>query len=130
MTPEQLNSEVMGFSDTFSMRVSQACDEIELKYGRGSEKDASKIRAWRRAPKSPRLAALDIATGPNGEINLLDMVVMVTLKRQSIEEYDVPEILGGKGGEYLLPAYQRSYDEIWRWPIECSTIRSLRNFTI
>jgi len=100
----------MGFSDTFTMRVAQACDDIELKYG----KDSPKMRAWAQTTKiGQALAALDIATGPNGEVNLLDMVVMVTLKRQSIEEHEIPVALDGKGGEYLLPAYQRSYDEIW-----------------
>jgi hypothetical protein len=110
LAPGELNSEVMGFADTFTMRVSQACDQIELAHG----KDAPLVRTWAQSTKiSQAFAAMDIATGPNPEINLLDMVAMVTLKRQAVEEYDIPVILRGKGQELIVNAYQRSYDEVW-----------------
>jgi len=110
LTLQEVNSGVMGFADTFTMRISQACDEVELEYGKGDPG----VRRWAQATKiGQAFAAMDIATGPNPEINLLDMVAMVTLKREAVQEYDIPVVLKGKGKEVIDHAYQRSYDEVW-----------------
>jgi len=64
--------------------------------------------------------ALDIATGPNPEANLLDMMTFITLTRQSIEEYWIPNVYGNSGKE-ALEAFKKSEAEIWEIASKVST---------
>src|SRR5262249_49247393 len=93
---EQLNNEVLNYADNFIAQLSEASDQVEWKYG----VDSPKIRARLNSNKiGQTLAVMDIATGPNPEINLFDMTVMITLKKQAMEEFEIPKQLDGKGGE-------------------------------
>jgi len=57
--------------------------------------------------------AIDIATGPQPEVNLLDMVVFVALSRAVVEEYWVPEVYGSNGGA-VLTAFRDLEKVVWR----------------
>jgi hypothetical protein len=56
-------------------------------------------------------SALDIATGPVPEVNLLDMVAFVRLSRKVVEAYWIPEVFG-PAGSALLGEFERSEAEI------------------
>lgn len=56
--------------------------------------------------------ALDLATGPNPEANLLDMMAFITLTTQSLEEHWIPNVYG-KAGKEALQAFKKSEAEIW-----------------
>lgn len=58
------------------------------------------------------LAALTDASSPNPGANLLNVVVLVTLTRMSIENYWIPNVLHDDGRD-LLAAYQQSETEVW-----------------
>src|SRR5436190_15251272 len=67
ISSDQINSELFHFADSFIARVSQACDQVEQKYGA----DSPKLRRQVQEIKiGQTLAAIDIATGPNPEINV------------------------------------------------------------
>ena len=57
-------------------------------------------------------ALISVATGPDAEINPLDMLVHVTTSRMALEEYWIPEVLGPVG-EPILPIDKLGEDEIW-----------------
>jgi hypothetical protein len=58
-------------------------------------------------------AALDIATGPLPEVNLLDMVVFISLSRSSIDRYWVPKVFGERGAP-LSAAFAQSERDVWQ----------------
>ncbi len=56
--------------------------------------------------------AITDASGPNPPVNLLDIVVLVSLERMSIEEHWIPSLLHDDGKD-LLAAYEQSEREGW-----------------
>jgi hypothetical protein len=98
---------VRDFTDTFMTRVAAPYGQIIAKAKSPEE------RAWALESRLGQAsAALSDATGPNPAVNLLDAVVLVTLKRRSIEEYWIPNLLHDDGKD-LLNAYRVSEKEIW-----------------
>ncbi|MHC5053177.1 MAG: hypothetical protein ACYTKD_00495 [Planctomycetota bacterium] len=57
-------------------------------------------------------AAIEIATGPEPEVNLLDMVTFVVLSRIVMDDYYLPELYGSQGEE-LREAFVRLERGIW-----------------
>jgi hypothetical protein len=57
-------------------------------------------------------SSLDIASGPQPEVNLLDMLVFITLSRQSLENYWGPQILGDQSHS-LVKAFADSERRLW-----------------
>jgi len=57
-------------------------------------------------------AAYEIATGVNPVLNLLDLVVLATLTRSSVESYWVPEVFG-ESGRPLLATLQANEARAW-----------------
>lgn len=107
-TPIELASSVMGLVDTHLTRISQAYDDLEAE-----TKDPA-VRTWARQTKiAQAYAAISTATGVNPMVNLLDTVVLISLKRAALEEHDLPALKIGDQGKPLLAAYKRSEDEIW-----------------
>ncbi|MBN1476343.1 hypothetical protein JXA47_06290, partial [Candidatus Sumerlaeota bacterium] len=77
ITPAQLQSTLMAFADRYMARLSQAAgDVIALNPG-----DAHLRLAMHSRRLYNCMAAQSIASGPNPEVALLDMVVLVTLDR-------------------------------------------------
>jgi len=58
-------------------------------------------------------SALDIASGPQPEVNVLDMLVFVSLSRQTLEAYWVPHVFGAQG-KGLVTAFTASERKLWK----------------
>jgi hypothetical protein len=58
-------------------------------------------------------SAVDIAIGPNPVANLLDMLVLASLTRLTVENYWVPEVFGQESGQDLLLAVRVLEQDIW-----------------
>jgi len=58
-------------------------------------------------------SALDIATEPQPEVGLLDMIVFVTLSRRTVDTHWAPKVFGEKGAE-LSKTMAQSEAEVWR----------------
>jgi hypothetical protein len=107
MTRAELDSEVRGFADNFTVRMAGCYDQIALHAATPQQ------RYWAMQNKAGQaLAAVTAASGPNPAVNLLDLIVMVTLKRMSVEEYFGPDATDEQAQD-LLAAYKQSETEIW-----------------
>ncbi|HEY1923071.1 MAG TPA: hypothetical protein VGG44_10015 [Tepidisphaeraceae bacterium] len=104
---DEIDAHVRGFSDAFMSRVALPYDQL-ISSGKTPE-----VRSWALKSRfGQAVAVLSDATGPNPTVNLLDVVVLVTLKRISIEEYWIPHLLHDDGND-LLAAYRQSETEVW-----------------
>jgi hypothetical protein len=61
---------------------------------------------------STALAAYTDASGPNEIVSLLDMLVLVTLKREALEEYWIPDLLRDEGAG-VLQSYRNVESKAW-----------------
>jgi hypothetical protein len=105
---DEIAGHVQSHTDRFISRVAQAYDEIES--GSGNPK----VRSWARLNKfGQTVAAVSIATGPNSYENAVDLVVMVALKRASLEANEAKSFLSPKEAELILEAYRRAEDTTW-----------------
>lgn len=106
VTATVLGAEIGRFADELNVIVAQAADTFAAQVG------TSQARAlawnWRCGAVNNSLI---IASGANPIANLLDMVVMVTLGRMSIEDHWVPRY--GKAAEPMLEATRQLEAEIW-----------------
>src|SRR5262245_55347456 len=105
-TPEvEVQQEVERFATEFCERVTQATETL----GRASSAEV-RDEALR---KNLRFvwAAIEIATGPYPEVNLLDMIVFVRLCRAVLERYWIPELYGNSGRD-LAEVFARSDEEL------------------
>jgi hypothetical protein len=104
---EDIDTHVRAFNDTFMTRVTQQYTEIIFRA------KTPEVRSWAiRSRLSQGMAALSDATGPNPTENLLNFVVQVTLKRMSLEENWIPNLLHDDGKD-LLTEYQKSEKDVW-----------------
>lgn len=97
----ELQEDLQRFTSQLIERISQAAEPL-VQSGPRSTRESALKRLLRYAS-----SALDIASGPYPEVNLLDMLVFVRLNRQALEEYWMPEVYGppAKG---LLTAFRLS----------------------
>lgn len=59
-------------------------------------------------------SALEIASGQQPEVNVLDLLVFVVLTRASMEQYWMPQVFGAHARP-VLKAMQTSEQELWTW---------------
>jgi hypothetical protein len=108
MQRQQLEVEVMRFGDRYSARMSLEADRIKAKAA------TPELRwfaaGWKLACQT---AVVEIAVGPNSVENLLDMLVLVSLTREEVETYWMPEVLGPELGQGLLKAARMLEEELW-----------------
>jgi len=102
-----LQGGLMRFSDTFAARVAQASDEFAEK----AATPEARIQAMGWAIRQTT-AALTIAAGPNPNVGLLDMVVLVTLSRMAHEEYFLPKVWG-EADRPMVEALKDLEQDIW-----------------
>jgi hypothetical protein len=102
----ELQQDVERYASQLTERVTQALEPLER------SPDAAISDTALRQNLLSASAAVDIATGPFPEVNLLDMLVFVRLSRGVVEEYWVPEVYGA-AGEDLEDAYRKSEEELW-----------------
>ncbi len=104
----QLEAEIMRFADRYAGRMAAEMFRI-------NEQDTSAdlrplTMGW--IVKS-RTAAVIIAVGPNAVENMLDMVVLTSLTRHSVETYWVPDFFGEELGRGLVEASRTLDEDIW-----------------
>ena len=107
-TPDGLQGEIMGFTDTYWGLVAQGADSCL---------SASKTPERRLLAHQFKLDAIEnalrIATGANSIVSMLDMTVMVSLQRRVLDEYWIPQVWGDDGA-LLRDAFSQLEDEIWQ----------------
>ena len=105
--PSALQTGVMRFADTFSSRITQATREFADKAGTPE----ARIQAltWSTGQST---SAFAIATGPNPNIAVLDMIVLVTLGRMVHEEYWMPKVWG-EADRPMIEAFTQLEQRVW-----------------
>jgi len=107
-TRQRVQSQLMAFSDRFFAVVHQAAWQFQERAGTPiARQDAARERL------AALLATTDIAAGPEPGSGLLDMTVMVTLKRMVWEDYWVPEVYGDPG-QIMVEAFRTLETDIWQ----------------
>jgi hypothetical protein len=102
----ELQQEIERFATQFTDRVTQATESLERSAAVPEIRDEVLRKNLRYV-----WAALEIASGPFPEINLLDMIIFVRLCRAVLERHWIPEIYGARGRE-LAEVFARSDEEL------------------
>ena len=110
MTPSELQSQVMSFADRFVARLTGAT--AEYLYLRGHKKNPLIRAAVNDRVLRASEAAYTIAAGPNPEVSLLDMVVMVSLLKRSARDVWIPRKLTPHG-EIFVRVFDTLEKDIW-----------------
>jgi hypothetical protein len=103
----ELQQDIQRFSSKFTARVLDALAPLQ------SSPQPEVREAAMRQLLLYSASALDIATEPQPELGLLDMIVFVTLSRRIVDTYWVPKVFGEKGGG-LVQAMAQSETEVWQ----------------
>jgi len=111
----QLQLAVMRFADEYTGRISEQV--VAFQQGTDSAVDRLAAQSWL---VSQATAAFTIATGPNPELNAIDMLVFATLSRMVIEDRWGNELYG-KRADGLLHAHKALEDRIWGFSAELLT---------
>ena len=106
---EMLRAEVMRVADRYAATMAQEADRV--RDAEGGERFGQFATGWKLGT---RTAALNIAMGENPVENLLDMLVLTSLTRHSVESYWAPKFLGGARGDSLLAAARAFEDQAWK----------------
>jgi hypothetical protein len=101
----ELQHHLQRFATQFADRVTQATETLERTSPTGVRDEALRKNLLYVS------SALEIATGPDPEVNLLDMVVFVRLSRAALEHHWIPEVYRESGAE-LLEVFARSEQEL------------------
>ncbi|MBL8886839.1 MAG: hypothetical protein JNK16_09275 [Phycisphaerales bacterium] len=124
MTPSEIQSEVMSFTDTFNAAISQewsgvsATGRAEAAQAGFLSPEGTRATALRRAALEVNLsnatASLSIASSPNPFVALADMVTLVTLQRMVLETPEAKALYGPELQAQLLAVYGTQEERIWR----------------
>jgi hypothetical protein len=107
VTQAELQQSLQRVTGVMSQRLSQASDPLTDRANPQRTEEALRRSLLYQA------SALDIASGPKPEVNLLDMLVFVTLTREAFEQHWLPEVFGEEG-QPMLRALARSEADVWR----------------
>jgi hypothetical protein len=88
----ELQQDIQRFATKFTARVLDALAPLQ------SSPHPEVREAAMRQMLLYSASALDIATEPQPELGLLDMIVFVTLSRRIVDIYWAPKVFGEKGG--------------------------------
>jgi len=108
MSNEELQATLFGYADTYIALVSQSADNLMAR-----RRDAEyRVRAI-RAKLDGSEAVVQIVTGPNPTVALLDLAVMVTIQHQVWIDYWKPSVF--KEDSYnFMDSMERLEKEIWQ----------------
>lgn len=95
----ELQQELQRFTTQFVDRVTQATESLE-RSARPDVRDQSL-----RKNLAYVSSAMEIASGPFSEVNLLDMIVFVRLSRTVLENHWIPELYGEEAGAELVEVF-------------------------
>jgi hypothetical protein len=108
LASEEIEQRVQAAADRFIGGEAQAYQQLE------ESSNNPEVRAWARTTKiGQALAALAIATGPNPYENAVDLVVMISLKRASLEANEAKMLLTPQEAAPLLDIYRRAETTAW-----------------
>jgi len=124
MTPSEIQSEVMSFTDSFNAAITQSWSGVSAE-GRANAAQAGfltpegeRAAELRRAALEVNLtnatASLSIASSPNPFVALADMVTLVTLQRMVLETPEAAKLYGPELQSRLLAVYGAEEKRIWR----------------
>ena len=105
--PGVLQGGVMRFADTFASRLAQATQDFAKLAG--TPEAQIQAHSWAVGQTT---SAFTIAAGVNPNINLLDMLVLVTLGRMTHEEYWGPKVWGASD-KPMLDAFTALETDAW-----------------
>jgi len=103
----ELQQELERFTTLFTDRISQATAILDRSANPNVRDEA--LRKGLLYISS----AIEIATGPDPEIDLLDMIVFVRLSRAVLERHWIPELYGPDGAD-LAEVFAKAEDELSR----------------
>ena len=108
----QMQLAVMRFADEYAARVTERVAVFQ----RATDDPAERLAAqtWL---VSQATGAFTIASGPNPELNAIDMLVFATLSRMVIEDRWVGDVYGQRA-EGLLAVHQALESRIWNYSAE------------
>lgn len=107
LTEAELQQSLQRVAGQFIDSMTQALGEL------GRAAPSRESDAALRANALYASSALDIATGPLPEVNLLDMLVFVRLSREVFETHWMPELYGERG-RAALDVFRTAEDDLWR----------------
>jgi hypothetical protein len=104
----KLQQDLQRYAAHFTETVTQALQELE----RSPTREVSDAALDRNLLYAS--SAIDIATGPFPEVNLLDMLVFVRLSRSVANRHWVPLVYGAEGGRALAEAFEAAERDLWQ----------------
>jgi hypothetical protein len=107
MSETELQQDIQRVATVFMDRVAQFGEPEENAPRQPAQRQALLQRGLLYAA-----SALDIATGPSPELNVLDMLVFTRLCRGALEQHWIPRALGQEG-ETLATAFALAEQETW-----------------
>lgn len=111
----QLQLGVMRFADEYTARLADQIIAFQQATDRPDDRLAA--QGWL---VSQATAAITIASGPNTELNAIDMLVFASLSRRVMEDRWVAELYNGRA-EGLLAAHKALEDRAWSFASEVLT---------
>ncbi len=105
LSVQELQETLQRFTTQFADRITQAMDALERASPPGVRDEALRKNLLYVS------SALEIATGPDPEVNLLDMIVFVRLCRTALERHWIPRFYREEGSE-LADVFARSEEEL------------------
>jgi hypothetical protein len=104
-----LQSLVMGMADDYASEVAEIV-YLQLKPVATSQGELSLAQSYLRNSFG---AAAEIAAGPNPEVALLDLLVLVSLQRATFERHWIPEVWGEERGGPSLARLRKVEGRLW-----------------
>lgn len=105
LSPERIQSEVDAYADRFVNAFSQAANELSRQHPHAR----SVLHTIKVVTAS---GSYTIAAGPNPVVALIDMIVQITLLRDSMESFLIPRLLRGKG-DAMVRVLDRYEAQAW-----------------
>lgn len=107
LPPNIVQAGVMRYADTFASRITEATQDFAEKAGTPEARIQG--MTWAVGQST---SAYTIASGPNANIALLDLIVLVTLGRMIHEEYWMPKVWG-EADRPMVEAFTQMEAEAW-----------------
>jgi hypothetical protein len=101
----ELQQELERFATQFTDRITQATGTLD-RSARGAIRDEALRKNLLYVA-----SAIEIATGPYPEINILDMIVFVHLSRTVLEKHWIPQLYGREGAD-LAEVFAKAEEEL------------------
>ena len=99
----ELQEALQRFTTQFADRITQAMEALERSSPAGVRDEALRKNLLYVS------SALEIATGPDPEVNLLDMIVFIHLSRAALEKHWIPVLYHQRAGGESSPDSRRRY---------------------